>query len=274
MSLHKFSRLLYVKYAVDINNSNISISEKEVRDDIAGLYRKFMPEFDKAIFEIKQSISLVNEVYNLTSLDESFGKIKTAFSFMVENIDTIKTKDLVFRIMEIVDLIQNGRENLINAVKTNKDNPAFTGFSERKRLSSTIDKVLTEFSYSLLKCLKKLNGFDWLKSSLPSPTEALKSRKRMTQTPEQIKMLVFKFGDLYGVEDMLDYGQIVHKDSELAYELMTAFLGLNRASRQFTKQEYFDPKDNKHKKKELEFLRSKVKLDLKEKILKLLGKKG
>lgn len=267
MSLNKLSRILSVKYAAELLSPDMSGGEKDavVRGNIAELYRKFMPEYSGVVSQIK-------EVYDLPYLEG----IHTSFARLVGDLDSLNSVDLKKRCIEAVQKIQDARSKLADFVKLNKDDPAFTAWHARKKLASTVDKILTELASALIKQMSKieLTPNTPVMETTPTAAQMLKSRKRMEQTPEQTKMLVFKFGDLYGVEDMLDYGKIKNKDAELAFELMTAFLGLNRASRSFTKQEYYDPKDPKHRKKELEFLKSKVKLDLKERILKLLGRKG
>lgn len=267
MTLSKFSRILSVKYAAELLSPNMTGDEKNavVRNNIAELYRKFMPDYSGAVSQIK-------EVYDLPYLEG----IHTAFARLVGEIDSLSAVDLKKKCIEAIQKIQDARGKLADFVKLNKDDPAFVAWHARKKLVSTVEKTLTELGSTLIKQMGKLelSPDAPLMEATPTATQMLKSRKRMEQTPEQTKMLVFKFGDLYGVEDMLDYGQIKNKDPELGYELMTAFLGLNRASRSFTKQEYYDPRDPRHRKKELEFLKSKVKPDLKERILKLLGRKG
>jgi len=267
MSLGKFSRFLSVKYAAELFSPDMTMSEKDatVRNNIAELYRRFMPDYSGLVSQIK-------EVYDLPFLEG----IHTVFARLVADLDSLDNIQAKKRCIEVVQKIQDARGKLADFVKLNKEDPAFTAWHARKKLASTVDKMLTELASDLIKQMSKLtvDPEEAAVAPVPTATQMLKSRKRMEQTPEQTKMLVFKFGDLYGVEDMLDYGKIKNKDPELAFELMTAFLGLNRASRSFTKQEYYDPKDPKHRKKELEFLKSKVKLDLKERILKLLGRKG
>lgn len=278
MSIGKFSRLLSVKYAAQLLSPHMTGTEKDavLRNNIAELYRRFMPDYNGIVSQIK-------EVYDLPFLEA----VHTVFARLVADLDSLDNATLKARCIEVVQKIQEARTKLADFVKLNKDDPAFVAFFMRKRLASTLEKTFTELSSDLIKNMGRIEMkpssdiSEEAKATVPSATEMLKSRKRMTQTPAQIENFVLRFGDLYGVEDMLDWGKIQNRDHDLAFELMTAFLGLNRAARTFNKEDYYDPSNPRHgkkelellRKKEIEFLKSKVKLDLKRKVLELLGRK-
>lgn len=279
MRLTRYSRLLSVKYATELASPEVydlsgGNEELVARNNLVEYFTRFMGEFDTALRGIKQTESLVRRVFNLGQLD----KVRDSFAELVAYVDSMDSSALIKKISDLVTLTEHTRKELDLKIKTNKEDPAFTGFSERKRLASTVDNVLKELNVKLLETLRVVSPSSMediaVKQDLPSPTQMLKSRRTMELTPGKIKELVFTVGEFYGVEDMLDWGRIKHLDPELAGELSSSFIGLNKEYKKFTKQEYFNPKDIRHKKQLMDHLKSRVKQNLKDQVLKLLGRKG
>ncbi len=263
MNIGKLSRIFSIKYAADLVPVGTNVSEKEllVKNNIAELYRKFMPEFDGVVSQIKAA-------YDLPFLEE----IHTIFSLFIRDIDSLNLEDLSIRTVEFIKFLNKARVLLNDFIKTNKDDPAFVAFFMRKRLASTVEKALTELGASLLKQMSHLKSP--VNLGVPSATHMLKDRRRMEQTTKQIEIFVLSFGDLYGVSNLENWGMIKNHDPELAFELMTAFLGLNRASKAYQKSDDYNPKDKRNAQKEKLFLSSKVKPDLRARVLKFLGREG
>lgn len=279
MSLTIYSRLLSVKYSTELASPEVhdlsgGNEELVARNNLVEYFTRFMPEFDTALRGIKQTVSLVRRVFNVAELD----KIRMSFADLVANIDTIDSSNFIKKTSDLVKLIDNTRIDLDKKIKFNKDDPAFTGFSERKRLASTVDNILKEFNVKLLETLRVVSPSSMedvaIKQDLPSPTQMLKSRRTMELTPGKMRELVYSVGEFYGIDDMLDWGRLKGKDPQFAKELSSSLIGLNKEFKRFTKQEYFNPKDIRHKKQLLDHLKSKVKTELRDEVLRLLGRKG
>jgi hypothetical protein len=276
MSVSRLARFLTLKYAAELINPDAPAGEliETIKNNLADIYRKFMPEYSGLISQINQS-------YKLPFLD-SLEDIFSAFIANLDNLDIIQVNQLS---LELIKNVEHVRVKLNDFIKTNKNDPAFTAFFMRKRLASTVDKVLEGLEKDLIRQLDYINATN--KSvhlptaeftehgrgrRMPDGSETTK-RRRMEQTPQQTEMLVLRFGDLYGVRDMSDWGKLKHGDADLAEELMTAFLGLNRASKEYQKSEDYDPKDRRNASKEKLFLATKVKGGLRKRIEEFFSNK-
>lgn len=234
MRIFRLANLFEHKYKI-ATTVPTSVISAEIRDGIAAIYKKFMDEYNGSIAQLKK-------VYDLPYLEE----IQTVFSALVSQIDTLSIPEIVKLGNGVMDFIEKSRVMLNDVIKTNVDDPAFTAAFMRKRLASTVDKSLEAIQFLLKRQLSKIQD-NLSEVKLEKPPEHQK-RRRMTQTPTQLQSLVLEYGDQYGVNGMEDWGKIVHKDYELAYDLMTAFLGHRRG----------------HK---------KVKAELADRVKELLGRK-
>jgi len=272
MSLNQTAKLLVIKYAAELFDPKASAEalEKLIKDNFAKMYQKFMLEYNGNLSQLKQ-------VYNFPHLEN----LHTVFAKLIANIDKISIVELNSIGIELIEKIEDIRSKLNDFIKLNKDDPAFVASFMRKRVASTVDKALESLEKDIVRQLDYIYaGTHDVK--LPSITheyggirtlpsgEHLTKRRRMTQTPQEIEMLVLRFGEFYGVSGMETWGKISNKDHDLAESLITAFLGMNKATRDYKKSEDYDPKSLKNKILEQKLLESKVKPELKKQVNQLL----
>lgn len=162
---------------------------------------------------------------------DKLAKIYSEFISKIDDKDIVEiNKDLI----NIVKFVESIRVKIKDEIITNRYGMNF----ERKRLGGTSEKVLKRFEDSLLRQLQYIDAgkididfptiehvnFD--KFRLPDGSETSK-RMPMAQTPQKLERLVLQYGKLYGLDGMPDYGKIVHSDTLLAKELISAFMGLD-----------------------------------------------
>lgn len=218
MSVIKLAKKIVFKYSADLFLPEAASDEKIalIKNNLASLYKKFMPEYDGALAQIKQA-------YDLPKLEE----LHTTFAKFVSNIDNLDLLQINEKITEIISQIEEARIFLDNFIKNNKSNPAFIAFWARKRLASTVEKILEGLEKDLIRQLQYMRAT----TDVKLPFIEVTKRRRMEQTSDHIQKLILSFGDEFGVNSMQEWSQIVNKDHDLAYDLMTGFLALNRGKK-------------------------------------------
>lgn len=248
--LVRLAEMLLLKYNLTAEDNLLS----EVKNEISKIYQKFMLEY------FGSQVAQLKEVYKLPYLDE----IQTVFSLLVSKIDSLDVVQIINTGNQIITFIDNARKELNNFIKTNKEDPSFTAFHMRKKIAATVEKSLEAIQFLLRRQLQKIS------SDVPIQTD----RRRMEQTAKQQEVFILTYGDLYGIKDGLeDWGKLRHQDPELANELMTAFLGLRRAHRDYQSSSEYDAKNPRNLVKEKLFLLSKVKPDLLNKVKEFFGER-
>jgi len=249
MSINKLARKLYLKYAEEFEDSEepeiVERTKMELfdpsasaaeqmelfRNNLISLYEKFIAELDGEIAKIQGA-------FNLPLIDKIHG-------MFAELIGSLKKKNRIHIHSELADTIKainKVRSSLNDFVKTNVDDPLFTAFHMRKKVASTVERVLVNFQKQLRDM--QVDIASTTKKNL-KPTEVDK-RRPMAQTIEKGERLRKQYGDYFGVHSREAMGKLWEKDSELAKELVSAFMGLDlltdKSESNIRKQVFMDNK--------------------------------
>ena len=218
MSVIKLAKKIVFKYSADLFLPEASSDEKItlIKNNLASLYKKFMPEYDGALAQLKKA-------YDLPKLE----KLHTTFAKFVSSIDNLDLLQINEKITEIISQIEDSRIFLDNFIKSDNSNPLFTAPWARKQLASTVERILIGLEKDLIRQLQYMRAT----TDVKLPFIEVTKRRRMTQTIDHTQKLVLLFGEEFGVNSMQEWSQIVNKDYDLAYDLMTGFLALNRGKK-------------------------------------------
>ncbi len=212
---------------------------EDIRDNLAKRYKDFMSEVE-GNGDIYQLV-MIAKSYSIkappgTDLDISnfIKKFANDYTNFIAKIDQLDNIEIAVKIQLFINHINKIREEISDEITTTKTMMSF----ERKRFKSTVEKIFVGFQKFLKDQLKYIfetgliNKDDLAKlvkveTKSKEGLEEVHKRVPMQQTPNKLARLILQYGPLYGVNEREDYEKVVHKDYELAKELVSAFMGLD-----------------------------------------------